>query len=387
MLAWVIQAGAINPFTHLVGGGDGFIQGIAAKTFSTSFCPWNPYVQSGKFVFADVLYQSFYPPSLILLSIFPNTFGFNLFLLIHYALAGLFVYFYLGSLRLTNYSAFAGGLIFMSCGFMTAHKGHEYILSAAVWLPLTLHFIHRYAERLRILDLGYAAVPVALSVLAGFPQITLYSTVLAIAYIPFCFAGSPSMRGWKTKVAHIVFAELVVLGIGGLLGSLPLFSVAATLPAFTRERITYGMFTSDNFPPLPASHVSDSEPVRRGEPPHSRLRSGHHRFRGRSLRVLRNIAADAGAGRPIRLADSAPRAEVLECGRGHCPRDLVWRDDPDLFPPVSCAGVQPVSGACQAPLRSRPGIEPHRRDWPGYPPDSQDRAPLAPRLWRAEHSP
>ena len=250
MLAWVIQADAINPFTHLVGGGDAFIQGIAAKTFSTSFCPWNPYVQSGKFVFADVLYQSFYPPSLILLSIFPNTFGFNLFLLIHYALAGLFVYLYLGSLRLTNYSAFAGGLIFMLCGFMTAHKSHEYILSAAVWLPLTMHFIHRYAERLRILDLGYAAVPVALSVLAGFPQITLYSTMVTMVYVPFCFAGAPSMQGLKTKVAHIVFAEFVVLGIGGLLGSLPLFSVAATLPAFTRERITYGMFTSDNFPPL-----------------------------------------------------------------------------------------------------------------------------------------
>jgi hypothetical protein len=250
ILAWVIQAGAVNPFTHLIGGGDAFIQGIAAKTFSTSFCPWNPYVQSGKFVFADVLYQSFYPPSLILLSIFPNTFGFNLFLLSHYALAGLFVYLYLDSLRLSNYSAFAGGLMFMLCGFMTAHKSHEYILSAAVWLPLTLHFIHRYAEGLRVLDLGYAAVPVALSVLAGFPQITLYSTVVAIVYVPFCFAGAPSMQGLKTKVAHIVFAEFVMLGIGGLLGSLPLFSVAATLPAFTRERITYGMFTSDNFPPL-----------------------------------------------------------------------------------------------------------------------------------------
>jgi hypothetical protein len=49
-------------------------------------------VQSGKFVFADVLYQSFYPPNLILLSIFPT-------LLIQFvspdtrtALAGLFGY-------------------------------------------------------------------------------------------------------------------------------------------------------------------------------------------------------------------------------------------------------------------------------------------------------
>jgi hypothetical protein len=69
--------------------------------------------------------KSFYPPSFLILSIFPNTFGFNIFLLVHYALAGLFMYLYLGSLRLTTYSAFVGGLIFMVSGFMTAHKGHE----------------------------------------------------------------------------------------------------------------------------------------------------------------------------------------------------------------------------------------------------------------------
>src|SRR3984893_2610253 len=248
-IAWAIHAGRINLFTQLIGGGDGFIQGIASKTFATSFGSWNPLVQSGKFVFADVLYQSFYPPSLVLLSIFPNTFGFNLFLLIHYALAGLFTYCYLVSLRLTYYSAFIGGLVFMVSGFLMAHKGHEYMICTAVWLPLTLYFVHRYAEQLRILDLGYASVPVAFSILAGFPQLTLYAALVVIAYIPFCLAGSSRLRGWKAKLAHIAFAEFVVLGVGCLLGGLPLFSVAASLPYLTRESISYGMFTADNFPP------------------------------------------------------------------------------------------------------------------------------------------
>ena len=264
LIAWIVHAGAINPLNNLIGGGDGFTQGLASKTVATSFAPWNPYVQSGKFIFADVLYQSFYPPSLLILSLFPNTLGFNLFLLVHYGLAGLFVYWYLGSLRLTNYSAFIGGLVFMVCGFMIAHKCHEYILCAAVWLPLTLHFIHRYAERFRVVELGYAAVPVALSILAGFPQVTLYSTLLTIAYIPFCVAGSPLLPDWKTRLVHIFFAWAVVLGIGCLMGCLPLFSVAESLPYFTRERIDYGGFTSDNFPPCAIVHLSDPESLRRG---------------------------------------------------------------------------------------------------------------------------
>jgi hypothetical protein len=36
-IAWAIHAAAINPVNHLIGGGDGFIQGIASKIFATSF--------------------------------------------------------------------------------------------------------------------------------------------------------------------------------------------------------------------------------------------------------------------------------------------------------------------------------------------------------------
>src|ERR1700730_10764269 len=185
LIAWLFHSGTINLFATLIGGGDGLIFGFPSKIFATTFSSWNSYVQSGKFVYADVAYQSFYPPSLLILSIFPNTFGFNLFLLVHYAFGGLFMYLYLGSLRVTTYSAFIGGLIFMVCGFMTAHKGHEYIICSAVWLPLVLYFIHCYVERLRIIYLGCAAIPLSLSILAGFPQITLYSLGLILAYLTF----------------------------------------------------------------------------------------------------------------------------------------------------------------------------------------------------------
>jgi hypothetical protein len=249
LIAWVFHTATINPFHNLIGGGDGLIFGFPSKIFATTFSSWNPYVQTGEFVYADILSQCFYPPSLLILSIFRNTFGFNLFIVVHYALAGLFTYLYLGSLRLTAYSAWIGGLIFMLCGFMTAHKGHEYMICVAVWLPLTLYFLKRYAERLRIIDLGYAGVAVGLSVLAGFPQLTLYSTVLVLAYLSFCIVGSPLLRGWKTKLAHIGFAAAVVVGMGCLLGCLPVLCVAETLPYLTRERLTYDMFIADNFTP------------------------------------------------------------------------------------------------------------------------------------------
>ena len=249
-----------------------------------------------------------------------------------------------------------------------AHKGHEYIVCAAVWLPLTLHFIHRYAERLRILDLGYAAVPVAFSILAGFPQITLYSTLVAIAYIPFCIAGSPLLRGWKAKLAHIFFGEFVVLGIGSLLGCLPLVSVAESLPYLTRERITYGMFTSDNFPPaqlltflIPDLFGGVDRHIPAYAPDTTVFVAEVYAYVG----ILPLTLALAGVSA---WRTACRELKVLVCGRGHRPLDVIRRDDPDLSPVVSPAGLQPVSRAGQEPVRSLPRAERHRCNRPGYPP-------------------
>ena len=249
LIAWAFHAGTINPSTQLSGGGDAFIQGLPSKLFSTSFSPWNSSVQAGKYVYADVLYQSFYPPNLIIFSLLPNTLGFNFYLLVHYALAGVFTYLYLGSLRLTTYSAFIGGLVFMVCGFMCAHKGHEYIICSAIWLPLVLLFVDRCVERLQIISIAWAAVPLSLSILAGFPQITLYGSALILAYLTIRIVHSTKLKGWNAKLRYVICTASFLFFLAGLLGCLPILAVAETLPYLTRERLTYQMFTSDSFPP------------------------------------------------------------------------------------------------------------------------------------------
>jgi hypothetical protein len=249
IIAWAFHAGTINPFTQQIGGGDAFIQGLPSKLFSTSFSSWNSFVQAGKYTYADVLYQSFYPLNLIIFSFLPNTLGFNFYLLVHYAFAGLFTYLYLSSLRLTTYSAFIGGLIFMVSGFMCAHKGHEYIICSAVWLPLVLFFLERCVERLQILSIAWAAVPLSLSILAGFPQITLYGSVLILAYLAIRIFNSTKLKGWNAKLRFGLCTAFILFFLAGLLGCLPILAVAETLPYLTRERLTYEMFTSDSFPP------------------------------------------------------------------------------------------------------------------------------------------
>ncbi|MGH9615072.1 MAG: hypothetical protein ACRD4P_18575, partial [Bryobacteraceae bacterium] len=236
----------------LLGGGDGFTAGLPSKIFAATLSPWNPLVQLGQYAYANTQFQPFYPPGLLILGIFPNTLGYNLFILTHYAMAGLFCFLYLRSILLTRYGAFTGGLFFICCGFMIAHKGHQAMLSAAVWLPLILFFLERYAVRRIKFDLCLAAIGLALSILAGFPQITVYSMLLAAPYLIFRLSQSPG-TSMVRNIGHALFALIAIAGLGCALSSLQIFAVAQALPAMTRDTLTYAMFNEDS---LPIYHVA-----------------------------------------------------------------------------------------------------------------------------------
>src|SRR5260370_32006272 len=133
--------------------------------------------------------------------------------------------------------------------FIGANKGHEYIIRSAIWLPLVLLFVDRCVERLQIISIAWAAVPLSLSILAGFPQITLYGSALILAYLTIRIVHSTKLKGWNAKLRYVICTASFLFFLAGLLGCLPILAVAETLPYFTRERLTYEMFTSDSFPP------------------------------------------------------------------------------------------------------------------------------------------
>ena len=149
VVAFAFHAPGPDVADRLFGGGDGLIHSLPSKIFSKSLSPWNPLVQLGHYAYSNTQYQSFYPPGLIVLSLLPNTLGYNLLIVLHYALGGLFFFLYCRTIRLGQYAALTGGLFFMCCGFMIAQKGHPAMVCAAIWFPLLLVFLERYAMHRR----------------------------------------------------------------------------------------------------------------------------------------------------------------------------------------------------------------------------------------------
>jgi hypothetical protein len=236
----------MNLFTTLLGEGDGLKAGFPSKLFATGLSAWNPFVQLGKISFANTQFQPFYLPALVAMAVFPDAFGYNLFILTHYALAGLLFYLLANNRGLSQYASATGGMIFMFSGFLSAHMGHQAMMSTAVWLPGMLLFVDRYAASQRPRELGFLATVLSMSILGGFPQVTVYSLMLTAAYTLFRFKGE--LR-WLSALR----ATVATLGISGflaiLLSSLQLLAVAEVLPFMTRAKLTYQMFSEDYFPP------------------------------------------------------------------------------------------------------------------------------------------
>jgi hypothetical protein len=246
LIAYLVNAAGMDLTRILIGGGDTYSQGLPTKLFSTSFSAWNPAVQLGVYAFAE--YAPFYFPTFLPLLVFPNVFGYNLFTLSHYAMAAFFFYLYARNLRLGDYAAYVGGVLFMCSGFLLAHKGHHALLGAAVWLPLMLLFIDRYFRSRLIREAAFAGASLGVSLLAGFPQTTLYMAVLAVAYFSFRSFADESRRRRSGSVWFWAAGLTAIIVVAVLIASLQLFAIAELLPTITREKISLEMFNQDSLP-------------------------------------------------------------------------------------------------------------------------------------------
>jgi hypothetical protein len=242
LAAWLLHGLGVNLWTQILGGGDSYTAGLPSKLFATSLSPWNPYVQLGQYTFANTQFQALYPPALVAMTIWPNTLGYNLFLLGHYAVAGFGFYLWMRQTGMGREVAFGGGLAFLASGFLVAHKGHQAMVTTAVWLPLWLGFVARHAASGARRDAIGAGVVLALSLLAGFPQMTLYGLLVVAPY--WVWRG-----GWGRAAVGLGWMGL----FGFLLSSLQLLAVVEALPLMTRETLTFAMFMQNA---LPAAHLA-----------------------------------------------------------------------------------------------------------------------------------
>ncbi len=186
---------------------------------------WCPGIYCGFPLFADSEMGLFYPLNLLFLQ-FPATAGFNLSLVLHYLLAGLFTFLYCRRIRLSRPASLFVSIPFVLGGFFLSHVVHPNAVATAAWMPFFLYCLERALDEKRASFYLAAGGVLGLQSTSGFLMLPLMEVIMAFFYL--LFHPSHRVEGRRGSVLRAMgwFALAVVLGAGlGMLQNLPTYNL------------------------------------------------------------------------------------------------------------------------------------------------------------------
>lgn len=250
VLPWIIFGIGYNLMEYLLAPGDGAIAGYPLRQAISEYSFWSPYTQGGSYLAREGSAHCLYLPALLIMNIFPNVFGYNFLLLIHYSFAGVFTYLFLKELKIKQIAAFFGGLVFMFSGFLSAHLGHINMLCAAIFLPAVLLVIEKYVQHKKIIWLLAGALFFMLTITADYWAMPFYIGMVGLPYLIFRWICVGREEGQKARtIVWQIVKTFSIIYIGGLLLSafycLPIFQA---FQYTTRGNLTFEVFASYGFP-------------------------------------------------------------------------------------------------------------------------------------------
>ena len=220
--------------------GDGIAQSV--PSFYAPRTLWIDSLYSGFPAAADPQMQHWYPLSL--LALIPNSW--NCFMVSAYVLASCFTYGYVKKLTDSKFAAAFSGLAYGMSGFMMVHLGHTAMVHSAAWIPLIIWSLEELRGKLRWQWFLTGCLAIACSILAGHPQISVYSFVLAAVYA--------LVLGWNAPVGkwyyYRIFMAIAALGIA--LSAIQTIPTAELASLGLRPEMTFEEFNSFSLPPVEA---------------------------------------------------------------------------------------------------------------------------------------
>ena len=228
--------------------GDGLAQDfplrlLAAQIWLGGHVPfWNPYGFGGQPMLAAMHVGVFFPGNLAFLVLSPVA-AMNATEILALWTAGLSAYLLARAHELSRSAAFTSGLVFMGSGFMVAHIENLQMLQAAALMPAVLWAIARHAAAPHgCWAIAFAAL-LALQVLAGHPQMVVFTGLVAVPYTLFLMARRPA----GTRLAFgLPLGAAAFLGLG--LAGMQLLPALDFIPRTQRHAIDYDSLTFRSLP-------------------------------------------------------------------------------------------------------------------------------------------
>ncbi|MFA5779911.1 MAG: YfhO family protein [Elusimicrobiota bacterium] len=210
---------------------------ILAKSLKNFQLPvWSDLIWCGYPLHAEGQGGFFYPPNILIFSVFPSDIGFNLSIILNFILCGFFSFLFFSEIGLKKQTAVFSAAVFSFSGFFFCHIQHLNMLNSVIWFPLIFYFIEKYLKSGNYKNIVVAGISFGIQILAGFPQFAYYTLIFSFLYF-LCRPNICSPRTFVQSVFAFLIFVIVGFGISAVqwLPTLELVNFTARKIGFTKD--------------------------------------------------------------------------------------------------------------------------------------------------------
>lgn len=163
---------------------------------------WNPHIYCGMPFLALIQLATFYPLSIIFY-LFPFMFSVKLFIVIHYFLAGLFIYLLMRDLGLNTPSALISSISYTFSGYMLSCVDLTNTLISATWIPLIFLLYFRALKTQGLLFTIFTGAVLGIQLLGGDPVVFYITLIVLFLFTLIHFSFKAFFRYFLTVIISI----------------------------------------------------------------------------------------------------------------------------------------------------------------------------------------
>ena len=218
---------------------------------------WNPEIFGGMPFVAGMHGDVLYPTAWLRLAL-PTHVAMNLGFVVHYVLAGLFMYLFLRRWSVSWTGAVIGGIAYQLAGVVGSYvsPGHDGKLFVTTMLPLALLGLTLGVRDRRVEGYAMLALAVGLIMLSPHPQMAQYALLAAGLFTLFLAFGTGAAMSAKARAVALSLAALaVVVGVG--VAAVQYVPFYAYIPYSPRDGSVLNDFTWSAAYAIPWAHVPE----------------------------------------------------------------------------------------------------------------------------------
>ena len=232
---------------------------LAAAFHEWRFPLWISGMQNGVPFYTNLNLTAFYPPLWVLAIVSPGgqvtVLQYQFYLVIHYVVAGIFIWLLLREHRIHPVASLTGMVVFVFSGFFSLHVIHANVITAFLWLPLQCLFAKRIVDcPCRWGNYAGFIVATLISFFAGFPQVIMYDSYFVLAYWVFIYIQKEiAVPGWSMGrlspgiIRQFLLAALLFL-LAAMLGAAQFVPVAENWSLSYRQELGFDVIADMSMP-------------------------------------------------------------------------------------------------------------------------------------------